>query len=260
MILPTLVCGEIIETDSMITLLDYIQKDTFVIADIDNTLIESECQLGSSQWGDNLGDFYTELNRSFEEVDHLVADTWCKVQPLIKVRCVDPQTAFVIQSLHENGIMFMGLTARRPSETHFTLKQLASTQITLSANLMEDGFLESNLDTRKGILFHQGIIFCTPMNKKSGALKLFFTKTGHRPKRIIFIDDKLSHVRDVGQFIESLGIDYVGIRFSGADERVKSFNPQIALIQYDHLPELISDEAAALILEHQSDCLLPSNK
>ena len=259
MTLPTLLCGKIIETDSIMSILDYVQENTLVIADLDNTLIESQNQLGSSQWGDYLGALFTEPNKSFEEINFLVAETWCKVQPLIKIRCVDPQTPQIINQVCEYGIEFMGLTARRPCEVHYTHKQLGSVQITLS-NIIEEGFLEDTLDPRKGIIYHQGIVYCTPMNKKSYGLKLFLEKSKLCPKRIIFVDDKLSHVKDVGQLVKNLGIDYIGIRFSRADKRVISFCPKIAKIQFDHLPQIISDDEAMLILESQLETLTHSNK
>lgn len=252
MVLPTLLCGKIIETDSMMSILDYVQDNTLVIADLDNTLIESKNQLGSSQWGDYLGTLFTEPSKSFEEIDFLVAETWCKVQPLIKIRCVDPLTPQIINQVCEHGIIFMGLTARRPSEIHYTHKQLASVRITLS-NIIEEGFLEGTLDPRKGIIYHQGVVYCTPINKKSYGIKLFLEKSKLCPKRIIFIDDKLTHVKDVGLLVEDLGIDYLGIRFSRADERVISFCPKIAKIQLDHLPQIISDDEAMLILKSQPE-------
>lgn len=257
--LPTLLFGKIIETDSIMSVLDYAQENTLVIADLDNTLIESQNQLGSSQWGDHLGNLFTEPGRPFEEIDFLVAEVWCKVQPLIKIRCVDPLTPQIIKQVCENGIIFMGLTARRPCEVHYTQKQLSSVQITLS-NIIEEGFLERNLDPRKDIVYHQGIVFCTPINKKSYGLRLFLEKSKLCPKRIIFIDDKLSHVEDVGQLVEDLGIDYIGIRFSRADAQVMSFCPKIAKIQFDHLPQIISDDEAMLILKSQLKIFTFSNK
>jgi FMN phosphatase YigB (HAD superfamily) len=199
--LPTLLCGKIIETDSIMSILEYVQKETLVIADLDNTLIESETQLGSSQWGDYLGTLYTEPGKSFEEIDLLIAKMACKVQPVIKIRCVDPQTLEMINQLHEQRVDFMGLTARRPCEIHYTHKQLTSLKINLS-NIINEGFLGCISDSAKGIIYHQGVVFCTPMHKKSYALALFLEKSKLYPKRIVFIDDKLSHVKDICQLAE----------------------------------------------------------
>ncbi len=243
LVFPTLLCGKILETNSILSVLEHIQEGTLVISDIDNTLIESETQLGSSQWADYLGTLFTTPDRSFEEVDLLVAELWSKVQPLIKIRCVDPKIPQVVKQLHEQKVKFIGLTARRPHEIHYTLKQLASVQIAFTHNVLDDGFLNAS----KGIIFQKGIIFCTPNNKKSCALKLFLENSSSLPDKIIFLDDKLSHVHDVGQLVENLGIAYVGIRFSCTDERVASFCPDVAKIQFEQLPKIISDEEALIL-------------
>lgn len=240
--LPTLLFAEIIESNSMNSILKYVHKDCLVVFDLDNTLIESTTQLGSAQWGDHLGFVYSKTAKSIEEIDTLIADSWCKVQPLITVRCVDSDAPNVVAELHKQEIVLIGLTSRRPQEIHHTQKQLDHVQIAMS-KILDDNALE---DTHhlKTIIFHQGIIYCTPLNKKSDGLRLFLEKLHHSPQRIIFIDDKPPHIKDIALLVESLGIEYVGIRFGGADERVASFNPDIAKIQWDCLPLIISDDEA----------------
>jgi Protein of unknown function (DUF2608) len=49
--------------------------------------------------------------------------------------------------------------------------------------------------------------------------------------------------------VESLGIDYVGIRYGKADERVKSFDPKIADVQLEHFHKILSDEEALHLLK-----------
>jgi hypothetical protein len=39
-----------------------------------------------------------------------------------------------------------------------------------------------------------------------------------------------------------MGVECIGIRFSGADLRVKAFDPHIADMQFSLLPQIISDE------------------
>lgn len=245
---PILLFCEVFESNTISSILNHIENNTIVIADLDNTLIESQSHLGSSQWGDHLGAVFSESGISIEEVDLLVGDLWFQVQPQIKIKCVDPETSLVINKLHEQKIPFIGLTARRPAETHYTLEQLSSVNICASKGFFDEGFLEGFTSPRKGITCHEGIIFCTPINKKSMALQLYLEKLQVLPKKIIFIDDKMHHVKDIEKLAESLGIKYTGIRFSGSDERVKAFCPKIAKIQFDNLPTILSDEEAALIL------------
>ncbi|MDP1879486.1 MAG: DUF2608 domain-containing protein [Parachlamydiaceae bacterium] len=250
---PSSKLNKIIESDSILSILDHVNEDTFVFSDLDNTLIESENHLGSAQWGDYLYDLYFDPNRPVEDADSLEAEKWCEVQPLINIRHVDPQTPELIRRLHENKIPLIGLTARRPEEIHFTLEQLNSLQITLSRHFFNNDYLDDASQPRKRIIFHHGVIYCTPINQKSYGLKLFLEKAKCNPKKIIFIDDKLSHVEDVALFAKEQGIDYVGIRFSGADPRVKTFCPNIVKVQYEHLPKILSNDEAKFIFESKNN-------
>lgn len=241
LLLPLLLHGKIIETDSMESILEYAQNDTMVFIDIDNTLIESETHMGSSQWSDHWGVLFTVPGRSYDEIDAMVSEMWTQVQPLIKIRTVDPKTEKVFNALHEEDKIVFGLTARHPREIHYTLDQLNAVKLSFSETM--DCVLEKNITVK------QGVIFCGTFNKKSEGLKAFLKEYGKCPKRIVFIDDKLSHVEDVGNFVENLGLEYVGIRFSGADARVLSFCPHLAAIQFKHLPKILTDEEAELILK-----------
>ena len=65
---------------------------------------------------------------------------------------------------------------------------------------------------------------------------------------IIFIDDKLSHIQDIVEECQSQGVECIGIRFSGADEAVKNFDPTIAEIQWDIFPVMITDDEARVYM------------
>lgn len=242
---PSLIMGANLETNSLISVLDYVKEDTLFIVDIDNTLIESSQHVGSIQWGDYLAEEYAkEGGKTYEEVDYFVSDYWCRVQPYIKVRCVDQNTPELFKKLHEKGITVLGLTARRPNEIDYTLQQLASVDIEMTQQILNTFRLDLSFQDGEPCLYDKGILFCTPAHKKSAVLKAFLNQIGYLPKRIIFIDDKLSHVVDLERFAKELDAEYLGIRFSGADGRVKTFNPEVANLQYEFLPALISDEVA----------------
>lgn len=233
------------ETDSLMMILQDVEKETLVIFDLDNTLMESSQHLGSSQWADDLGTKLVEAGKSYEEADRLVNAIWCEVQPQIKVRTIDPQTKEVLQILQAKGNDLFIMTARNRPEIQFTHQQLSSLQLHSYLNYMPFTNFEVPLTERESIYYENGVLFSTSMHKKGIALKAFFDQINRLPKRIVFIDDKWSHVKDIGLLAEQLGIEYVGVRFSGADERVRTYDPEIARIQYEHLPYLISDEEAA---------------
>jgi hypothetical protein len=145
--------------------------------------------------------------------------------------------------LQNSRVPVLILTARDPIEQRHTQKQIDSIQLHLSNDFPEKFTFSS---PHPG-LYERGVIYCGD-NPKEEALFSFFQYTGRRPKKIIFVDDKQEQVKKVESGVENLGIEFVGIRFSGADERVRSFNPEVADLQFSHLPKIVSDEEAKSLL------------
>ncbi|MBA3238763.1 MAG: DUF2608 domain-containing protein [Parachlamydiaceae bacterium] len=70
----------------------------------------------------------------------------------------------------------------------------------------------------------------------------------HFPQKVLFVDDKLNHVQSLEGPLAELNIDYIGVRYSKADERVQEFDAQIADLQMKHFLKFISDEEAREML------------
>ncbi len=101
-----------------------------------------------------------------------------------------------------------------------------------------------------GVLFRNGILF-TGGSPKGPAVATLLQLLKLRPKKIVFINDKKTHLEDVAGTIEKLQIPFVGLRYSFSDKRVASFNPDLAEIQFHHSPvsRLLSDAEAELLLK-----------
>ena len=128
-----------------------------------------------------------------------------------------------------------------------TLEQLTSLQIDFSKTaLIEDVFVFEGLQETT---FKQGIIFAGHGIEKGPALIAYLKKLKSLPKKIVVIDDKMSHVQNIAKALEPLEIDFVGIRYGGADEKVKSFNPKIAELQWEHFQKILSDEQALHLMQ-----------
>src|SRR5581483_3453867 len=96
-------------------------------------------------------------------------------------------------------------------------------------------------------LYDRGILFGSPHKKKSEVLFTFLGKHSFHPECILFIDDKLHHVEDLARACEEKGIEYYGIRFSAADDHVKSFDADLAEIQWRAFPTILTDEEAEIV-------------
>ena len=241
-LVPSLIFGQIVESDQMETIVPHVTSETWVLIDVDNTLIESATHLGSAQWRSYIRKKALALGYTTAESELILDKFWIFVQHFVPVRLVDPAAPAVISQLQHSKTPVFALTAREPIEMTHTQKQLESVDVKLSND--DDRVL---LSTAQPSLYHEGVIYCGD-NTKSQALRAFFEYMGYMPKKIIFIDDKQAQVEEVEKAVEEMGIEYVGIRFSRADERVQAFDANIADLQFSHLPDIISDEEAQKIL------------
>jgi FMN phosphatase YigB (HAD superfamily) len=244
-LLPCLVRGQIIESDRIEVILPHVTEETWVLFDLDNTLIESSLHLGSIQWESHLKKHSLKLGYNEHEIGTILEKFWTFVQHFIPVRLVDPQAPNVLKQLDDSNATVFGLTARAPNEVDYTRRQLDSVNISLCT---EPSYPEQfPLLASEPILYDRGVIYCGD-NTKSEALIAFFNAIGRLPKKVVFIDDKFEHVRDLERTLEQMGINFIGIRFSRADERVQSFDSEVANLQFSQLPQIISDEEAKLFL------------
>lgn len=246
---PSLIFGLTFESDKLEDILPYIEEDTWVLIDVDNTLIESTMHLGSAQWRPHLRQKVRDAGWQGSQEEMVIDRFWLFVQPFIPVRPVDPETSFLVSTLQESGVPVYALTARDFVETFHTREQLNSVGIDLSSQMFPEAiFLHAS-----GLsLFDKGVIYSGD-NSKFEALNALFEEMGQSPKKVIFVDDKWDQVEKMESKLEKMGIEYVGIRFSRADSRVASFDPMIADFQFSLLPYLISDEEAKDVLNTLKD-------
>ncbi len=242
-LIPSLIRGLVFESSRMEDLLPHVTRETWVLIDADNTLFESSLHLGSAQWRTHIRKKVLQQGFTKDEAESILDQFWLFVQHLIPVRSVDLQTPSLISLLQESKVVVLILTARDPIEQGHTQKQIDSIQVHLFNDFPEKFTLSSS---HPG-LYDRGVIYCGD-NPKDQALLSFFQHTGRIPKKIIFVDDKEEQVRKLESRLENLGIEFVGIRFSGADERVRSFDPEVADLQFSRLPKIISDEEAKSLL------------
>ena len=239
-LLPFTLFSEILENQNIDCLLEHADPETLVICDIDNTLIESTLQMGSAQWRNHIRRKAKKLGCTEKTAEEILDKFWLFAQYFVPVRSVDPAAPAVLMQLQEMRIPVIALTAREPIEALHTAKQLESANFDLiHSHPFEDTFLPLPHPS----IFEKGIIYCGD-NTKEAALEAFFQKMGSIPKRVLFIDDRLEQIKSVESFAKRIGIIFVGIRFGGADARVKAFNPEVADYQWSHLPDIISDEEA----------------
>ncbi|MEX1013517.1 MAG: DUF2608 domain-containing protein [Waddliaceae bacterium] len=239
------VSGVIVESGRFSDLLDYLKEDTWVILDIDNTLIEPIQTLGSDQWFRYRIKWYKE--QGYDDHNSLLKalDEWQAVQFITKVKLVENETPQVIRSLQDEGRSVMGLTSRGLALATRTVEQLASVNIDLSRATFSDRDLL--FFNPRGILYRKGVLFCAGTHKGEAFHKML-DLSQVKPNSVLFIDDRPSDLKSVEEVCEREGIEFIGLRYGFVDQKVEDFDYRVTNIQFDQMVNIISDEAAKRIL------------
>lgn len=257
LLLPKLLLSEIIETGDFADILLHIHRatpeTTLVVCDIDDTLLKGAQHLGSGAWGDYITAQLESKGVPQKLAKEVESVFWRTVQPHIKVEHVDPKAPHVIREIQKQKVTVLGLTARCPHEAAYTLDQLESLDFNLSNEIYRDGVhLNSEVliaeEWEGKASYEKGVLFSSLFNKKSEVLFAFLEKHDIYPNRIIFVDDRLTHVKDLAEACEKRNITYIGIRFKRADDYNKHFDSRIANIQWEVFPTILSNEEAQQLL------------
>lgn len=241
----TLLDATILEIATIQDVTQHVDEGTFIVFDIDNTLLECDQTLGSDQW------FCFQIQalkeqgwESQQALDHVLA-IWTDIQYRTALRPVEAHTAKVVRSLQQAGYPLIALTTRSKTVAEVTKKQLYDAGIDLrqTAPLKENTLI---MHDGKEMVYQEGILF-TDNGHKGKALWTYLQHAQHEPKKIVFINDKYSHLLPVKEIAQLYGLDFVGLRYSGADARVRNFRKEIADIQYEFYGKILTDEAAEAI-------------
>jgi hypothetical protein len=175
-------------------------------------------------------------------------------------RLVDPQSIPLIQNLQERGIPVVAFTALPrgkvgdvESVADYRLEELARFGFDFSPAFAHLGTLELPKDADKEFspFFKQGVLFSS-LHSKGDVFKSFLRASGYRPKWVILIDDQMKYVQSVEKAAKELGIEYVGIHYTAADELPCILDPDLGAFQVRHFlrnGEWKSDEEAHQLKE-----------
>jgi hypothetical protein len=249
--------GEIIEMEVMSEVFEHMTPDTFIVYDIDNTIIEPVQELGSDQWFYHRIQEYKAWGLNPDLALKKALREWTAIQNITKVKLVEPGIDTIIERLQTQGYAMIGLTTRGLGISTLTVEQLETVQVDLTkTSPTNQEFYFWN--EPHGVLFRGGILF-TAGTDKGEAFKKMLSHLNFHPKRVVFINDKASHLKPVGDACDALGIPFVGLRYSYTDNKVKNFRKHIADVQLHFFGHIISDEAACRILHESSNSSNASN-
>ncbi len=241
--------AEIIEASHFSELCDHIAPDTLILLDIDDTLLVPEQMLGCDEWFQTRFQKYQESEMDSSDALETALSEWEAVRHVTKMKIVEPGTEELVRDLQQKNYIVMGLTTQGLALATRTSQQLRANQIDLkkTAPFKEDHYI--SLDGH-GALYRNGILF-TAGGKKGEALFQLLEKNNFFPKRIVFINDKTTHLADVEETAERHNVEFVGLRYAYADIHKAAFSLDVADYQFTHssFDRILSDQEAVECME-----------
>jgi hypothetical protein len=250
-------CGleaKIVETAHFGEIKKHINKDTLVILDIDDTLLIPTQMLGCDEWFvGRLQEREKQGVQKAQGLEETLAE-WEAIRHLSKMEIVEAGTEEVVRCMQNEGYTVMGLTTQGLALATRTCLQLKANHIDLltTAPHKKDECVSVGGHT---VLYRNGILF-TSGTSKGEALFLLCDKIGYKPKRIVFINDKATHLKDIETVAEKKGVEFIGLRYAYSDARKRAYDPQIANYQFNHssFAHILTDEEA----REQMEVLFPA--
>ncbi|MCH9634072.1 MAG: hypothetical protein S4CHLAM7_08100 [Chlamydiae bacterium] len=237
--------AEILEINNLAEALPYVDEDTLVVLDIDDTLMVPAQMLGGDCWFRFSLKELQELGLSFEEALAKILPEYMLLQHITEVLPAEMETASVVHQFQKKGHKVIGLTTRSTELAYRTIEELKSLDIDLSkVPLFHE---ETYLSTAFPLCYIEGILF-TQLRHKGQALRELCDFLGFGLKKVIFINDKLKYLEQLEDTFSGTDVDYIGFRYGACDHDIEEYDPALANIQKKYYNALLSDEDASAIL------------
>lgn len=234
--------SETIETKNFREILNHTTPDTLILLDIDDTLLIPKQMLGCDEWFMYRVRQLKEEGLSSQDALEKALAQWEAIRHLTQMEIVEPGSEEIVATLQNTGHTVMGLTTQGLALATRTVQQLDEQNIDLSITspMKQDHFFTIN---NHGVLYRHGILFTSGRPKGEALFKLC-DDLGFTPKRILFINDKATHLADIEKTANERGVEFIGLRYAYSDARKAKFSPKIADIQFQPFQQIMSDEEA----------------
>src|SRR5579863_5714737 len=204
-----------------------IDETIWVLFDIDQTLIEPTTYAGRPEWFDRVvKQLMLEEGLDRPTADGILHPKWVAFMEIVPMQTIEAKTADLVKIIQRKSEASLALTARCPSLTKLTLRQLEQLNIDFTDHAPRAVFLE----TPHPAHLENGVLFASRMNPKGTLLRQFIEKSDKKPIKVIFIDDARHHLEKMEIELQKLGIAFTGFHYTKSIER--AFDPEIASKEY----------------------------
>jgi len=240
------ISSSLIEIKYFAEIYDYLASDTLIILDVDNTLMEPVQEFGNDQWFRwRLRQLESNGVASNEALSQALSE-WHAIQAVTKSRPVELTTPALVGQLQSSDWTVIALTTRGLAVASRTLEQLESIGFCFKKSSPQQHSLLFQNETQD-ILFRHGVLFTNGTHKGTSFLTLLDLMDYH-PKRVLFVNDKASHIKELEVACYENSIEFIGLRYGHLDERVNNFRSELAEIQGRDFWHIHSDEEAETLL------------
>ncbi len=225
--------AQIIKTSSIQDIREEITDNTLVLFNIAEVLMDTETSLGTQAWRK-----FIRVRLDSKLHDELTLFVFENVPP----KCPEPSTPQLINELQSEGIVTLAFTSRGRNEWYAS--QVPNVDLITEKLLLQIGIDFSKTQLSEELLllpslfaefYHAGVIYATNTREKGELLLEIFERTGYRPSKIVFVDDKVDSLIAVEKTPSSLNIPFVGYAYSRTSKDHANFDPLVANIQLDWL-------------------------
>lgn len=243
--------AQIIKTSNIQDIREEIVDNTLVLFNIAEVLMDTETSVGTQAWRK-----FIRVRLDSKLHDELSLFVFENVPPK------SPQTSIpkLISELQSQEIMTLAFTSRGRNEWYTS--QIPNIDLITEKLLLQIGIDFSQTHLNKELLllpslfsdfYHAGVIYATNTKDKGKLLLEILEKTGYRPSKIVFVDDKVDSLIAVEKTLNSLNIPFVGYAYSRTSQDHINFDPFVANIQLDWLItfEVLTDDEANEIKNEQ---------
>ncbi len=249
--LPIVARATIVETTTIEAVIPLIDEETWVVVDLDNTTFEGKQAFGHTEWFYDKAYAIMEEGLTLDEATRICYPEWIEIQKKCPVKPVEPAFIHALGMFQERGNIVMALTHRQPSLAEATLRQINSLDLDFQLTAPEPDTLVVPSDTPT--LYIEGVLFTGEYNKKGEIFVRFLSMINKKPKKVLFIDDKRSHVEDVKRALTNENIDYIGVHYTANNHVEKVYSRELAELQRKYFNTILSNEAALLLMQHELD-------
>lgn len=246
----SIVSAEITSITKIESIKPSIKKDTLVLFNIAEVLMDTELCLGSSPWRR-----YVRKRLTPKQHDLLTLLITKEVPPKV-AEAVFPE---LVRNLQKEGIVTLAFTSRGRHEWYSS--QIKNIDIITENLLNMIGFDFSLTKLPKNFAainekfpeyFHNGVVYTTNTLDKGELLQKMLNETDYRPAHVILVDDKQDGLESVEAAMKTFGIPFSGFLYKRTAEDRKNFDLMASNIQFEMLlfHDLLIDDQDALEIKN----------